>query len=332
MSSDLAIDLGSAVTRVADAAGDVVLEEPTVAAVDADTRRLVGFGSEAYERAASTAGRVAALRPVHRGQLVDLDLTDALLAEVLRRAGAGRLSRPRVVACVSSAATPVQLRAVERSLRHAGARAVRLVEAPLACALGAGLPVGEPSGWMVLDVGAGTTEAAVLALGGVVSATVAGVGGDDLDEALHHHLVQHFDVHLDRRTLEWVRRELGSVAAGAPDLELEVVARDRASGEACLVRLTRSELRPLLERVLRPILDAAVATITKSPPELANDLIGNGIQLAGGVALLDGLDRRLASATGLPVHVEDPQRLAVCGAAASLAELGDDRPLSASRR
>ncbi|HTW99415.1 MAG TPA: rod shape-determining protein, partial [Acidimicrobiales bacterium] len=359
MTPDLVVDLGSANTRVADRSGAVLLEEPTLAAVDADSGRLLAFGREAYRLVAASAGRVSAVRPVRRSQLVDLELTDVLLGEVLRRAGASRLARPRVLAVVSSAATPVQLRALERSLRHAGARTVRFVEVALACAVGAGLPVDEPSGCMVVDVGAGTTEVGVLALGGVVASTVVPAAGDDLDDAVRQAIARRYDVHVDRRTLEAVRVALGSAslslspapsvppaappaaaapprapsapsaaapaaaspasgapAAASPAPAVDVPCRLRTSGEACTVRLRSEDVRPALDRVVRLILDAAVATITKAPPDLANDLLGSGVQLTGGVAHLHALDRRLATATGLPVHVDEPDLLAVRGASA----------------
>lgn len=354
VSTDLALDLGTTNTRVVDAAGHVLLDEPTIAAVDADSGRLLAFGHDAWALVAASAGRVSALRPVRRGQLVDLALTDSLLAEVLRRAGAGRLARPRVLACVSSAATPVQLRALSRSLHHAGARAVRFVDIPVACGAGAGLPIDEPAGCMVVDVGGGTTEVGILALGGIVAATVVPAGGDDLDESVHQLLVQRYDVHVDRRTLEAVRLGLGTVAPTVPERVAvgvgearigatgftgegsrrvaEVLGRRRSTGEACVVRLDSEELRPVLERVVRQMLDAAVATITKTPPDLANDLLGSGVQLAGGAARLEGFDRRLATATGLPVHVDEPELLAVRGAARCLEVLASYEPLGATPR
>ncbi len=334
MSADLALDLGTATTRVADADGSLLLEEPTLAAVDADSGRLLAFGHDATALVASSAGRVSAFRPVRRGQLMDLELTDALLAEVLRRAGAGRLARPRVLACVSAEATPVQLRALARSLRRAGARAVSFVDLPLACAAGAGLPIDEPAGCMVVDVGAGTTEVGVLAVGGVVASSVLACGGDDLDDAVRQLLADRYDVHADRRTIEAVRIGLGSVAppGGAAPRRAEILARRRSTGEACVLRLDGEELSPVLERVVRRMLEAAVATITKTPPDLANDLLGSGIQLAGGAARLDGFDRRLATATGLPVHVEEPEWLAVRGAARCLDQLDAYEPVAAGWR
>ncbi len=332
MSADLALDLGTASTRVVDADGNLLLDEPTVAAVDADSGRLVAFGRDTYVLVASSAGRVSAVRPVRRGQLVDLELTDVLLAEVLRRAGAGRLSRPRVLACVSSEATPVQLRALARSLRRAGARTVSFVDVAVACAAGAGLPIEEPAGCMVVDVGAGTTEVGVLAVGGVVASSVLPCGGDDLDEAVRQLLASRYDVHVDRRTLEAVRIGLGTVAGGEARRVADVLARRRSSGEPCVVRLDSDELRPSLDRVVRRILDAVVATITKTPPDLANDLLGSGVQLAGAAGQLEGFDRRLATATGLPVHIEEPELLAVRGAARCLSELAAYEPATAGAR
>ncbi len=339
---DLALDLGSGNTRVADASGAVLLDEPTVAAVDADSGRLLAFGREALALVAASAGRVTGVRPVRRGQLVDLELADALIAEVLRRAGAGRMTRPRVLAAVSAAATPVQTRALARSLRHAGARAVEFAEVSVCCALGAGLPIDEPAGWMVVSIGAGTTEAGVLALGGIVASTAAPVGGEDLHRAVHQHLAERHGVHVERRVIDELMRLLGAVSGAAgpgagspeePQPVAELVGRDRRSGVPRRVQVGRDELSAALEPDVRRMLEAVVSTITKAPPDLANDLLGSGVQLAGGVARLEGLDRRLARATGLPVHVDEPELLAVRGAAGRLAErVSSEQSLSAVPR
>jgi rod shape-determining protein MreB len=322
VSGDLALDFGSATTRVADARGRIVLEEPTVAAVDADTERLLAFGSKAPALVAATAGRVSLVRPVRHGQLVDIGLAEEVLVEVLGAAGASRLAHPRVLACVSSAATHVQRRALDRALRKAGARQVRFIEQPVACAVGAGLPIEEPTGSMVVDVGAGTTDIGVLALGGLVTHAALAVGTDDVDEALRVLLARRYDLVVDRETAAEVCRRIGSLRV-APDLSnIEVTGRATATGRPHAVVLGPSDVRPTIVELLNPIFDAAVNCIATAPPDLANDLLGAGCHLSGGGSSLDGLGQSLAAATGLAVRVAaDPRSSAVLGAARCLTML-----------
>lgn len=320
MSDDLALDLGTATTRVLGPSGATLLDEPTLAAVDADSGRLLAFGREALGRAAGSAGRVKVVRPVRHGQLMDLSLAEELLAEVLRRSGAGRVARPRVLACVPVEATGVQRRALDRALRKAGARVVRLVEAPVAAAIGAGLAIEEPSGSLAVVLGAGRSEVALLALGGVVTSASLASGGSDLDTAVRTHLARARGVLVDAATAESLRRRIGSVAWPVEEVEAEVAGREISTGRPVSAVVARSELRPVLLEGTQGALDAAVRCITSAPPDLANDLLGAGVHLMGGLARLHGLDQRLASATGLPVHVsESPEQLVVIGTARCLA-------------
>lgn len=315
MTSDLAIDLGTASTRVVDGDGRLVVDEPTLAAVDADTGRLLAFGAEALETGARAAGRVHVVRPVRRGQLTELDLAEPILAELVRRSGLTRLAHPRVLACAHLGATPVQNRALERALRRAGARQVAFVEQPIAGALGAGLAIEEPVGSMVVEIGAGTTDIGLLALGGVVTSASLDLGGDDLDHAVRRLLNRRHGLVVDLPTAVELRRTLGSVASDAPDARAEVLGRDAATGRPSAAVVTRAEIRPLLLERLVPVLDAVVSCVSAAPPDLANDLLGAGIVLLGGASAIDGLDRRLARATGLPVHVVDEPRLAAVSGA-----------------
>jgi rod shape-determining protein MreB len=320
LSAEFALDFGTGSTRIADPSGALLVDEPTVAAVDKDTGRVVAFGSEALGLGARAAGRVAVRYPVRNGQLVDLDLVEEVLAEALRRAGASRLSHPRVLVCTHIGATRVQNRALDRAVRKAGAKDVLFIAHPIACAIGAGIAINEPTGSMVVDVGAGTTDVAVFALGGIVVSSSCAHGGDDLDEAVRSYLARQRDILVDRKTARAARLALGTVVPRPAEIQFEAVGRDARSGRPTSATLTNVELAPILEPLVAAMLDAAVAGITEAPPELVNDLIGSGLLLAGGGGLLDGFDRRLARVTGVPVHVAaEAGRCAVLGAARCLA-------------
>jgi rod shape-determining protein MreB len=323
LTAEFALDFGTGSTRIADASGELLVEEPTVAAVNRDTGRVLAFGSEALVLGARAAGRVSVRHPVRNGQLVDLGLVEGVLSEALRRAGASRISHPRVLVCTHIGATRVQNRALDRAVRRAGAKDVLFIAHPMACAIGAGIAIDEPTGSMVVDVGAGTTDVAVFALGGIVVSSSCAHGGDDLDEAVRSYLVRQRDLLLDREAAGAVTRALGTIAPRPGAGELEVLGRDARSGRPRSATVTSVELKPLIEPIVAAMLNAAVRGITEAPPELVNDLIGTGLLLAGGGGLLDGFDRRLAELTGVPVHVAaGAGRCAVLGAARCL-ELPD---------
>lgn len=315
MASDLALDFGTACTRLADASGVLILEEPTVAAVSVDTGELVAFGREALGFSGKNASRIRLVRPVRAGQLVDLELAQAVLAQVLKRCGVSRAVRPKVVVCAHANSTSVQKRAMEKALRAAGARRVRFVEGTIACALASGLAIQEPIGQMVIDVGAGVTDCAVIALGGVAVSTSVAVGGNDFDEAVREHLARRHHLLLDGETLQAFRGRAGSISRPPDDSSSEVLGRDTLSGRPVRQRVAHREALGVLLRTSAPIIAAALNCMMNAPSDLANDLLGSGLVLAGGASRLPGLDRRLASATGIPVHVaEDQGRLAVLGA------------------
>ncbi len=319
VSAELALDLGTAWTRIADASGALIVEEPTIAAIDRDSGRVIAFGSEALGHGARASGRIRIQRPMRNGQLVDIDLVEAVLAEALRRAGVSRLSHPKVLVCTHVGATKVQNRALERAIRRAGAKGVLFLAQPTACAIGAGLSIDDPTGSMVADVGAGMTDVGVLALGGLVVAASFPRGADDFDEAIRTYLARERGILVDRSIAEAVRIEIGTVSADAPDANAEVAGREVKSGRQTGTVVGALEIRPILEELITPILDAVVTVITGAPPELVNDLLSSGVLLAGGGALLRGLDERLAKVTGLPVHVaSDGGRAAVLGAARCL--------------
>lgn len=302
----------------------MLLEEPTVVAVESDSRRLIAFGREAPPLASATAGRVRLERPVRHGQLVDIALAEDLLVEVMRAAGVSRLAHPRVLACVQTSATHVQRRALDRALRRAGAREVRFVEHPVACALGAGLAIEEPEGSMVVDVGAGTTEMGVLALGGIVTSASLAIGALDVDESVRMLLARRYDLVVDPEVAGEVVRRIGAGDPARQDApHLEVTGRRGADGAPHSAVVSASEIRPAIDSLVGPVVDAAVACIASAPPDLANDLLGSGLHLSGGGSLLDGVAQRIATATGLEVHLHrEPSRTAVLGAARCLSGFG----------
>jgi rod shape-determining protein MreB and related proteins len=316
MSLDLALDLGSTTTRLSTRDGEILLEEPTIAAVDEDSGRLLAFGTEALGLGAACAGRVRLREVVRHGQLVDLELTEEAIAAVLARVGASRFNRPRVVVAAHVDVTEIQRRALDRALRRSGARQVHFVDLPVASARGAGLLVDEPLGQMVIDLGGGTTDIAILALGGVVESATVRVGCDDLDEIIRGRLARRGDVVIDRRTADEVRRHLPVLFASGSAESLEVAGRDVRTGAPRAALVGRLLLAAALEELIAPILAAASGCLRAAAPEIANDLLETGIVLGGGGASLFGLVARLTRATGLAVRVaDDPEHLAVLGAA-----------------
>jgi rod shape-determining protein MreB len=318
MSTELAIDLGSSTTRIAEADGTILLEEPTVAAIDSDSGRLLAFGRDALGLGARSAGRIRIVHPVRNGKLVDVDLAETVLSEALSRCGIGRLERPRAVTCAHIDQTGVQERAIERALKKAGIRSVRSIEHPVAAAIGEGLPIEDALGRMVVDVGGGTTDIAVLALGSMVTSVGIESGIDDLDMAIRSFLYRKVDLVIDAPTAAKLRRTAAAAPVEQGSRTIEIHGRDARSGEASSAIVDPSELSARVERALESICDAAVEAISGAPPDLANDLLVSGLLLVGGGAYLPGLDRRLARATGVPVHVpNEPERAAVRGAARS---------------
>ncbi len=331
MSADLALDLGSASARLWHRDGPVV-DEPNLAAVDLDSGRLVAFGAAAQTMGAGAAGRIRVVRPVRRGQIADIGLGDQVLAALLRRAGVHRLAKARVLVGLHLDATSVQRRSLERALDEAGARTVRFVELPIGVALGAGLAIEEPAGTMVIEVGAAVSDIAVLALGGIVTSASLPLGGGDLEDAVRSVLARHHGLLVDRATAAEVLAMIGTLEPIAVDERVEVLGREISSGRMATAILQRSDVRAVLGETLSPLYDAAVRCIAQAPPDLANDLLGTGIVLAGGTSVLEGLAHRLAGATGLSVRVApDPRRCAV-GGVARCVDLLDLEELQPTRR
>jgi rod shape-determining protein MreB len=322
VSADLAVDFGTARTLVAIRGKGIVVDEPTVAAVDLGRNRLVAFGSEAVGLRGRCAGEVAIVRPVSHGQLADLELTSAVASQLLRRARAWSASPPTVLCCASGSSTGVQRRALDRAFKQAGAESVRFVELPVAVALGSGLRIAEPIASMVVDVGAGTTEIGVLALGGLVTHASVPLGGGDFDDAIRRYCARNLELVIDETTAEGIKCTIGSAWVEDDD-KVEVRGRDASNAIVRSVVISRAEVADAIAASVDRILAVAVSCIASAPPDLANDLLNRGLYLAGGGALLTGFAQRLASATGIPVHlVEAPERCAIKGAVICLSETG----------
>jgi rod shape-determining protein MreB len=318
MSTSLAIDLGAARTVVFEPGRGVVIDWPTVAAVEMPTGRLLAYGETAREMIGRAAGPVSVVRPVRHGQLQDLDLTDQIAAYLLRVLRSTGAIRPEVLCCVSGLATGMQRRALERSFKGAGARRVGFLDSAVACGIAARIGIEEPVASMVVDIGAASSDIAVIAIGGIVTSGGIPLGGGDFDEEIRQLCIRSFDLLIDLETAEEVKRSIGS-AWPSEEKKAEVTGRDLDSGRPRSIVLSSSEVASCLGRPVDAIVDATVRCITKSPPDLANDLLRRGLHLAGGGGLLDGFARRLATATGIPVHlVNDPIGAAAAGGASYL--------------
>jgi rod shape-determining protein MreB len=312
---DLAIDVGTANTRVFVQGGGVVYDEPTVVAVNSRTGELVTIGRDAWDAVAESPATVVPLRPIQRGVITDFEVARRMLRMILRRVGVGRFPKPRVMVCVPSSLTPVERRAVEEAVTAAGARSVAPVDEPLAAAVGAGLPIQEAVGNMVVDVGGGTCEMAMIALGGLVVSRSVPVGSFDLDGAIQAHLRRRYGLAVGETTAERIKVELGSAYPAADAVQARVRGRELSSGLPMTVTVSPEEVREVLNDTLRAIVDSTRGCLADSPPELSHDVLETGLFLTGGGALLKGLDMRMAQECEVPVHVaEEPLTTVVSGA------------------
>jgi len=319
-SNDLAIDLGTANTLVYLKGKGVVVDEPSVVAVQKDhhgQRRVLAVGKEAKTMLGRTPGSIVAIRPMKDGVIADFDVTEEMLRHFIQKVHNRKaMVRPRIVICVPSGITQVEKRAVRESAESAGAREVYLIEEPMAAAIGAGLPITEPSGNMIVDIGGGTTEVAVISLAGIVYAKSVRVGGDKLDEALVQHLKRKYNLLVGERTAEQIKIEVGSAYPQESDTAstIEVKGRDLVTGIPKTLNIDDSEVREALQEPVNAIVEAVRIALERTPPELAADIVDKGIVLAGGGAKLRGLDRMLREETGLPVVIaEDPLSCVVLG-------------------
>jgi rod shape-determining protein MreB len=305
MARDLAIDLGTANTLVYARGRGIVLNEPTVIALNSRSQDVLAIGHEAWQMIGRTPGYIVAVRPLRQGAITDFDITERMIRLLLQRCGVSRFNRPRVLICVPSAITSVERRAVTEAARRAGASEAFLMEQPMAAAIGAGLQIHEPVGNMVVDVGGGTSESAVISLGGIVAVRALRCGGFDLDSAIQLYVRRVHGIAIGERTAEEVKLAIGSAGPYAGEVHAEVRGREVMTGMPRVVRLSPEEVRGAIEEQIRQIVSAAVECLGEAPPELAQDIIFQGVHLVGGGSLLRGLAKRLADETAVPVHVVD---------------------------
>ncbi len=318
---DMAVDLGTANTLVYVRGRGIVLSEPSVVAVDARTGEVHAVGVEAKRMLGRTPGTIRAIRPLKDGVIADFDVTEEMLRHFIQRVHQNRFAHPRVVVCVPSGVTGVEKRAVEEACLSAGARQAYLIEEPMAAAIGAGLPVGEPTGSMVLDVGGGTSEVAVISLGGIVVSESIRIGGDEQDDAIVNYCKHEHKLLIGQQTAEEVKLEIGSAAPLPEEVTTEIRGRDMVTGLPKTIMLTSDEVRSALEEPINQIVAAVKDTLDRTPPELAGDIMDRGITLAGGGALLQGMDHRLREECQMPAQLtESPLTCVAVGSGRSLEE------------
>jgi rod shape-determining protein MreB len=316
---DMAVDLGTANTLVYVRGRGIVLSEPSVVAIDERSGEVHAVGVEAKRMLGRTPGTISAIRPLKDGVIADFDVTEQMLRHFIQKVHQHRFAHPRVVVCVPSGVTGVEKRAVEEATLSAGAREAHLIEEPMAAAIGAGLPVSEPTGNMIVDIGGGTTEVAVISLGGIVVSQSLRVGGDEMDEAIIGHVKKEYKLLIGQQTAEEIKLEIGSAFDMREEFHAEVRGRDMLTGLPKTVVLSSEEVRHALEEPVSQIVDAIRSTLDKTPPELAADIMDRGIVLAGGGALLAGLDERLRHETHMPSHLaESPLTCVAVGSGRSL--------------
>jgi rod shape-determining protein MreB len=318
---DMAVDLGTANTLVYVRGRGIVLSEPSVVAVDARSGEVHAVGVDAKRMLGRTPGTIRAIRPLKDGVIADFDVTEEMLRHFIQRVHQNRFAHPRVVVCVPSGVTGVEKRAVEEACLSAGARQAYLIEEPMAAAIGAGLPVAEPTGSMVLDIGGGTSEVAVISLGGIVVSESIRVGGDEQDEAIANYCKHEHKLLIGQQTAEEVKLEIGSATHLPEEVTTEIRGRDMVTGLPKTIMLTSAEVRGALEEPISQIVAAVKDTLDRTPPELAGDIMDRGIILAGGGALLQGMDQRLRDECQMPAQVtESPLTCVAVGSGRSLEE------------
>ena len=303
---DLAIDLGTANTLIYVRGQGIVLDEPSVVAINANDGRPVAVGLEAKRMMGRTPNHIKAIRPLKDGVIADFEVCEKMLRYFIQKVHASKWSKPRMIICVPSGITGVEQRAVKDAAEYAGARKpVHIIEEPMAAAIGADLPVHEPSGNMVVDIGGGTTEVAVISLGGIVTAQSVRVAGDELDDAILQYVKKEYSLAIGDRTAEEIKIQMGSAWPMEEELTADIRGRDLVSGLPRTIQLTTEHVREALAEPVSAIVDAVKTTLDKTPPELAADIMEDGIMLTGGGALLGGLNQRLSHETGMPIRVAD---------------------------
>lgn len=320
---DMAVDLGTASTLVHVKGKGIVLNEPSVVAIEKNSNKVLAVGSEAKRMLGRTPGNIVAIRPMKDGVIADFDVTENMLRYFIQKVHKRRfVVRPRVVVCVPSGVTEVEKRAVFEAVMQAGARSAYLIEEPMAAAIGAGLPIQEPTGNMIVDIGGGTTEVAVISLGGIVTSQSIRVAGDEFDEAIINHIKKEYNIIIGERTAEEIKIQIGSAYPQPEEEDAEIRGRDLLTGLPKNIVLSSEEIRTAVEEPLTAILTAIKTTFEKTPPELSSDIMDRGIVLAGGGSLLKGLDEKIRQETGMPVHLaNDPLTCVAVGSGKALEEI-----------
>lgn len=316
LSNDVAIDLGTANTLVFVKGSGIVLNEPSVVAVDSGTRKAYAVGADAKSMLGKTPDHIEVIRPLKDGVIADFEITEMMLREFIRKSQQKKLFiRPRIVIAVPSGITEVEKRAVRDSAEHAGARDVFLISEPIAAAIGVGLPVDKPAGNMIIDIGGGTTEIAVIALDGIVADSSIRVAGDEMDEGIIQYVKKTYNLLIGEQTAETIKMRIGTAANLVKELSMEVKGRDLVAGIPKTLKLTSEEIREALAEPIAQIVEALKQALEETPPELAADIVDRGIVMTGGGSLLKGLDTLFKEQTNLPINVvDDPLSCVVLGA------------------
>jgi rod shape-determining protein MreB len=323
MSLDIGVDLGTANVLVFIRGKGIVLREPSVVAIDRDTNRILEIGEEARRMLGRTPGNIMAIRPLREGVIADYDVTESMLRHFIKKvAGRSMFIKPRIMICIPAGVTTVEKRAVLEAAMQAGARKTYLIEEPLAAALGAGLDISAPCGSMVVDIGGGTTDVAVLSLGGIVVSESLRVGGDKFDDALVRYIKKEYNVMIGERTAEEIKVTVATAFANARNESMEIRGRDLVSGLPKTMRINSAETREALAEPITLVLECVKTVLEKTPPELAADIVDRGIVMTGGGALLHGLDILLSYETGIPTYLaDDPLSCVALGTGIALESL-----------
>ena len=324
MSKDMGIDLGTANTLIYVKGKGIILREPSVVAINNLNKKVLAVGAEAKQMIGRTPGNIVAIRPLKDGVIADYDVTEAMLKKFIEKVSPkSAFTSPRIVVCFPSGVTEVERRAIEEATKQAGARHVVLLEEPMAAAIGAGLPVNEPTGSMIVDIGGGTSEVAVISLGGIVTSISLRVAGDELDQGIINYIKKEYNLMIGERTSEEVKMELGSAFESEDDMRaMQIRGRDLVTGLPKVVDINKKQVREAIKDPIDSIIDAIKTTLEKTPPELAADIMDKGIMLAGGGALLDGLDKLINYETHIPVHIaESPLDCVALGAGKALSDI-----------
>lgn len=321
-SKDLGIDLGTANTLVYMKGKGIILTEPSVVAIQKDTGSVLAVGDEAKQMIGRTPGNIVAIRPMKDGVIADFEVTHTMLRYFIKKGLNKKINyfnRPRVVVCVPAGVTTVEERAVKEAAVQAGAKEAYLLEEPMAAAIGAGLPIHEPTGNMIVDIGGGTTDVAVISLGGIVTSRSIRIGGDEMDEAIVNYIKRAYNLMIGERTAEEIKMNIGSAIDMSETISYQVRGRDLVSGLPKLIEVNSPEIKEALAEPVSSIIEAIKICLEKTPPELAADIMDRGIMMAGGGSLLKGLDTLLSRETGMPVHIaEEPLSSVATGAGKAL--------------